>query len=182
MRGVCKPGGIDDNKSAGDSGCNKCGNPVNAGSGNKYQLEADYGNPGQIMFERYYNGKGGSTARLGVNWTGGYDRSISTSAGSWAAVMRDSGKSLQRILDDTLDFSKVEAGKLEVRPEPASVARVVEGVFNLYSGNAAFKNLKFSCHTSASISPWLLVDPLRLRVALPHLVSTSARRRSSCTT
>ena len=90
-------------------------------------------------------------------------------------VMRDSGKSLQRILDDTLDFSKVEAGKLEVRPEPASVARVVEGVFNLYSGNAAFKNLKFSCHTSASISPWLLVDPLRLRQILNNLVSNAIR-------
>src|SRR4051794_10657697 len=52
-------------------------------------------------------------------------------------VVRESGKSLQRIIDDILDISKIEAGKLEVRPEAASIASAVEAVRNIYSGNAS---------------------------------------------
>jgi len=43
-------------------------------------------------------------------------------------VVRESGKSLQRIIDDILDFSKIEAGKLEVRPAVASIASTVKEV------------------------------------------------------
>jgi len=45
-------------------------------------------------------------------------------------VVRESGKSLQRIIDDILDFSKIEAGKLEVRPIVASIASTVKAVSN----------------------------------------------------
>jgi PAS domain S-box-containing protein len=90
-------------------------------------------------------------------------------------VVRESGRSLQRIIDDILDFSKIEAGKLEVRPEPASVEKAVEGVFSLYSGNAISKGILLRYSVDPQISSSLLFDPLRLRQILNNLVSNAIK-------
>jgi PAS domain S-box-containing protein len=90
-------------------------------------------------------------------------------------VMRESGRSLQGIIDDILDFSKIEAGKLEVRPEATSIATAVEGVRNLYSGNASSKGVLLTCRVDARISPALMVDAMRLRQILNNLVSNALK-------
>ncbi len=90
-------------------------------------------------------------------------------------VVRESGRSLQRIIDDILDFSKIEAGKLEVCPEPASITAAVETVRNIYSGLASAKSVLFSYTVDPDISPALLVDPMRLRQILNNLVSNALK-------
>ena len=91
------------------------------------------------------------------------------------SVVRESGNSLQRIIDDILDFSKIEAGKLEISPEPSSIAEVVESTCNIYAGNASSKGLLLKCDVDARISPALVVDPLRLRQILNNLVSNAIK-------
>jgi two-component system, NarL family, sensor histidine kinase EvgS len=91
------------------------------------------------------------------------------------AVVRESGKSLLRIIDDILDFSKVEAGKLEVKPEPASLRDIVERVRDIYMGSASSKGLLLGTHFDARISSWLVVDPGRLQQVLNNLVSNAVK-------
>ncbi|HYC35260.1 MAG TPA: ATP-binding protein [Usitatibacter sp.] len=90
-------------------------------------------------------------------------------------VVRESGRSLQRIIDDILDFSKIEAGKLELRPEPASVADIVERVHNIYAGNASSKGLLLRRWVDPDISPAVVVDPLRLQQVLNNLASNAIK-------
>ncbi|HZZ91193.1 MAG TPA: ATP-binding protein [Usitatibacter sp.] len=90
-------------------------------------------------------------------------------------IVRDSGRSLLRIIDDILDFSKIEAGKLEVAPEVASVAKMVARVAAIYSGNASSKALTLKSHCDPRISPAVLVDPLRLQQILNNLVSNAIK-------
>jgi signal transduction histidine kinase/CheY-like chemotaxis protein/CHASE3 domain sensor protein/HPt (histidine-containing phosphotransfer) domain-containing protein len=90
-------------------------------------------------------------------------------------VVRESGKSLQRIIDDILDFSKIEAGKLEVRPTVASIAATIKAVSNIFSGNASSKCLDLMCYIDPQISPALLVDPMRLRQILNNFVSNALK-------
>ena len=90
-------------------------------------------------------------------------------------IVRESGKSLLRIIDDILDFSKIEAGKLEVRPEAASITNILEGVHNIYAGNASSKGLSFAVVADPLISPALLADPLRLRQILNNFVSNALK-------
>ena len=52
-------------------------------------------------------------------------------------LVRESSRSLLRIIDDILDFSKIEAGKLEVRPEVVSIKRLIEEVHSIYSATRA---------------------------------------------
>ena len=90
-------------------------------------------------------------------------------------VVRESGKSLQRIIDDILDFSKIEAGKLEVRPVVASIASTVKAVSNIFSGNASSKCLDLKCSIDPQISPAVLVDSMRLRQIISNFVSNALK-------
>jgi CheY-like chemotaxis protein/HPt (histidine-containing phosphotransfer) domain-containing protein/two-component sensor histidine kinase len=90
-------------------------------------------------------------------------------------VVRESGKSLLRIIDDILDFSKIEAGKLEVHPEAASIKEVIKSVQNIYAGSASSKGLLIKHSVDPQISPAVLVDALRLRQILNNFVSNALK-------
>lgn len=90
-------------------------------------------------------------------------------------VVRESGKSLLRIIDDILDFSKIEAGKLDVFPDVVSIAAVIAAVCNLYSSNASRKGLLIRSSVDPAISPALLVDPMRLRQILNNVISNALK-------
>jgi NO-binding membrane sensor protein with MHYT domain/CheY-like chemotaxis protein/two-component sensor histidine kinase len=94
-------------------------------------------------------------------------------------VVRESSKSLLRIIDDILDFSKIEAGKLDLLAQPTSIKTVIDDLHRLYSGNASSKGLAIQSSTDARISPALIVDPLRLRQILGNLVSNAIKFTSA---
>jgi PAS domain S-box-containing protein len=88
---------------------------------------------------------------------------------------RESARSLLGIIDDILDVSKIEAGRLELRPEPTAVGDVVEGVFLVYSVAASAKSLLLMRTVDTRISPALVVDPLRLRQILNNFTSNAIK-------
>lgn len=90
-------------------------------------------------------------------------------------TVRDSAHSLLRIIDDLLDFSKMEAGRLALREEAVSVADIVEGVRQIYLGVASAKDLTLSSTIDDGISPALLADPLRLRQILSNFASNAIK-------
>jgi signal transduction histidine kinase/DNA-binding response OmpR family regulator len=94
-------------------------------------------------------------------------------------VVRESGRSLLRIIDDILDFSRIESGKLELRPEATSVAIVVERVCDVYSGNASSKNLTLKRSVDGRISAAVMVDQLRLQQILNNLASNAIKFTAS---
>jgi PAS domain S-box-containing protein len=90
-------------------------------------------------------------------------------------AVQESGRSLQRIIDDILDFSKVEAGKLEIRPEPTRVHDVVQGIHRVYAGSAHNVGLAFNASVDPAIAPAVLIDGLRLRQILGNFVSNAIK-------
>jgi two-component system sensor histidine kinase EvgS len=87
----------------------------------------------------------------------------------------DSGQSLLRIVNDVLDWSKIEAGKLELSPQPASITQVVSGVLRTYAGVARAKSLMLEQHVDARLSPAHIVDPMRLSQVLNNFVSNALK-------
>lgn len=90
-------------------------------------------------------------------------------------LVRESSRSLLRIIDDILDFSKIEAGKLEIRPEIVSIKRLIEEVQSIYLGNASSKGLIVRRMVDPRVSPALRVDPVRLRQILNNFVSNAIK-------
>ena len=88
---------------------------------------------------------------------------------------RESARSLLGIIDDILDVSKIEAGKLELLPEPTSVGDVIESVYLVYSVAASAKRLLLMRVVDRRLSPALVVDPLRLRQILNNFTSNAIK-------
>lgn len=90
-------------------------------------------------------------------------------------TIRNSGRSLLRILNDILDFSKIEAGKLEIEHEPFDPARVVAETCKLFSPRAAENGTVISWRIDESLPPLVRGDATRLRQVLSNLISNSVK-------
>jgi two-component system, NarL family, sensor histidine kinase EvgS len=90
-------------------------------------------------------------------------------------VVRESSKSLLRIIDDILDFSKIEAGRLEIQPAVASVQQVVERVCTAYRGSASSKGLLLTVAIDPQVGAAHTFDSLRVRQILGNLVSNAIK-------
>lgn len=90
-------------------------------------------------------------------------------------VILKSTQSLLAIINDVLDLSKIEAGKLELDCVPLRPAEVVDDVVSLFAERAASKNLDLACY----VAPWLAHrvkgDPVRLNQVLSNLVNNALK-------
>ncbi len=90
-------------------------------------------------------------------------------------IARVSGRGLVRLIDDVLDHAKIEAGKLEIRLEPMSIAQLLRQVVHCHHGVASAKNIMLTQSADPRISPWLMADSLRVLQILDNLVSNALK-------
>ncbi|WP_247872206.1 response regulator [Azospirillum sp. TSO35-2] len=91
------------------------------------------------------------------------------------ATMRDSGAALLRIIDDILDLSKIEAGKLDLEEQDLRPAELVEGVADLLAPQAHQKGLALICDIDPSVPVRLRGDSGRLRQILFNLTGNAIK-------
>ncbi len=90
-------------------------------------------------------------------------------------TMRDSATSLLRIIDDILDLSKIEAGKLDLEDQDLQPAELLEGVADLLAPQAHQKALALICDIDASAPPLVRGDSGRLRQILFNLTGNAIK-------
>jgi PAS domain S-box-containing protein len=88
---------------------------------------------------------------------------------------RNSGKGLLRIVDDILDWSKIEAGKLNLAPRPAAILPMLKGVAATYGPLASAKGIQLRYHLDESLRQAYLFDPLRLSQILNNFTSNAIK-------
>ncbi|MDX8398892.1 MAG: PAS domain S-box protein [Gallionellaceae bacterium] len=86
-----------------------------------------------------------------------------------------SAKSLLTILNDILDLSKLESGKMELEAIPFSIREVLEGVEDVVKVGAAIKGLSVSVYLDGSVPPCVTGDPTRLRQVLLNLAGNAVK-------
>ena len=94
-------------------------------------------------------------------------------------TIRASGEVLLDIVNDVLDISKIEAGKLELEKVPFSIRHVVDDVCNLFSLKAAEKYLPLLTEYTTPMPERVLGDPFRFRQILLNLVSNAVKFTNS---
>lgn len=87
----------------------------------------------------------------------------------------DSAQSLLRIINDILDLSKIEAGKLEVEAVPFDLDRPLAQLDNMFSQFASSKGIAFALAVDAAVPRGLVGDPLRLSQVLTNLVGNAVK-------
>ncbi|MBK8598713.1 MAG: response regulator [Holophagales bacterium] len=85
-----------------------------------------------------------------------------------------SGHHLLKIINDILDLSKIEAGRMELRPEPLPLLSVVEGVCHVVRGMAARTSISLEVRVPPDLPP-LEADPVKLRQVLYNLLSNAVK-------
>ncbi|WP_133255235.1 hybrid sensor histidine kinase/response regulator [Phenylobacterium kunshanense] len=90
-------------------------------------------------------------------------------------VIRESGATLLSLLNDVLDLSKIEAGKLEIVEAPFRVDELTERVCGTFAGVAAAKNLALDHTVDPTVAGVWIGDGLRLRQVLSNLVSNAVK-------
>ncbi|MBC3953855.1 response regulator [Pseudomonas triticifolii] len=93
----------------------------------------------------------------------------------FAESIYSAGNDLLNLINDILDISKVEAGKLEVRPENSSVSRLVDGLRNMFQPLATEKRLEFTVEMQAGAPTMLFTDRQRLEQILKNLLSNAIK-------
>jgi CheY-like chemotaxis protein len=89
-------------------------------------------------------------------------------------VLDRSGQMLIRVLNDILDYSKLEAGKIVLEMVPVNVMELVDDVSSLIIPSAEAKGLQIKV-THRDQPPLLLLDPTRLRQILSNLLSNAVK-------
>ncbi len=93
----------------------------------------------------------------------------------YAEAVRVSADCLLGIINDILDISKLEAGKVELEEIEFSLSTVVEDVVELLSPKAFEKSLEIACHVDAEARRTLKGDPNRLRQIVLNLLSNALK-------
>jgi PAS domain S-box-containing protein len=90
-------------------------------------------------------------------------------------TVRESAMALLRIIDDILDFSKVEAGRMELEHLPLDVTPLVEGVCSALAPVARARGVLLSVHLDAEVTERVVGDAGRLRQVLNNLVGNAIK-------
>ncbi|MBN1866619.1 response regulator [Candidatus Sumerlaeota bacterium] len=93
----------------------------------------------------------------------------------YAEIVLRSGNSLLGLLNDILDYSKIEAGRLDLETIDFSPRATLDGVVDLLSERASAKGLEFACLVSHEIPLSLRGDPGRLRQVLLNLAGNAIK-------
>lgn len=88
---------------------------------------------------------------------------------------RDSAASLLLLLNDILDYSKLEAGQLRLETLAFSVRREADDVLSLLEARAAEKELSFSAEIAPDVPDWVMGDPTRFRQLLTNLAGNALK-------
>ena len=93
----------------------------------------------------------------------------------YADIIARSGKSLLTIINDILDLSKIESGKLELETVPLSPDALVADVASLFWEKARDKNLELATYVSPDVPAEILGDGTRLNQVITNLVNNALK-------
>jgi CheY-like chemotaxis protein len=90
-------------------------------------------------------------------------------------IVQNSADSLMALLNDILDLSRIEAGKLSIEPVPFSPRTLVQETVQLLAVTAQAKGLAIRVECGSEVPEIVVADPLRLRQVLVNLLGNSIK-------
>lgn len=94
---------------------------------------------------------------------------------NYATAADSSGRALLSIIDEILDTSKIESGRMDLEAYPFSLLALVESVTELLSPRAHAKGIEIACHVSRHCAAIVRGDELRLRQVLLNLAGNAIK-------
>ena len=93
----------------------------------------------------------------------------------YAHVIQTSGHGLLSLIDEILDLSKIESGKMDVEFRPVSVKEITNDIRSLFVPLAKEKNIDFIIHISEDCPAFMETDKMRIEQILKNLISNAIK-------
>lgn len=94
---------------------------------------------------------------------------------TYGQAVHSSGEALLNLVDDMLDFSRIEAGRLDLRPAPTDIAAMLQDIGELLAGRAHGKSIDLAIDIGIGLPASVMVDAHRLRQVLINLVGNAVK-------
>ncbi|SDL29521.1 HAMP domain-containing protein [Nonomuraea jiangxiensis] len=104
-----------------------------------------------------------------------HTRNLTPKQVEYAEIIHSAGSDLLQLINDILDLSKVEAGKMDVNPEWVPLRRLLDYVEATFRPMTSEKSLDFTVYTAPGMPGELLTDDSRLRQVLRNLLSNAVK-------
>ena len=92
-----------------------------------------------------------------------------------AITIQDSSEAMLALLNDILDFEKIERGKMDFEELNVDIHRLIKGVATLMNGHAAQKGIELRTKIGDTLPQYVVADPTRLRQVLLNLTGNSIK-------
>lgn len=89
--------------------------------------------------------------------------------------VQKSSNHLLSLLNDVLDFTRIESGKVTISPEPMDITQLTDNVQAIMNGLLYNRDLKFEVHREISKNPYVLADVVRIREVLVNLLGNAVK-------
>jgi signal transduction histidine kinase/CheY-like chemotaxis protein len=103
------------------------------------------------------------------------EASLDPENASYVEAIRSSGSALIALIDEILDLSKIEAGRIDLVVETVDLRRLTEGVVELLAPRAQSKGIEIAASFSAAAPRFVRADGLRLRQVLTNLAGNAVK-------
>ncbi len=103
------------------------------------------------------------------------DTSLDDEQRKFARAVRESADTLVLMLNDILDLSKLEAGRVELEALPFSLTRLIESVVEIMQPQATIKHVAVTTDMAPELDGFFLGDPTRLRQIVFNLIGNAVK-------
>ena len=93
----------------------------------------------------------------------------------YVQTIQTSGQTMLRVINDVLDFSKMESGAMQLEPAPLELSRCIEDVFGIVAAAAQKKRLELLYLIDHNVPAWIEADINRVRQVLVNLVNNAVK-------
>jgi CheY-like chemotaxis protein/signal transduction histidine kinase/CHASE3 domain sensor protein len=101
------------------------------------------------------------------------DRNLTAAQVKFAQTITSAGNDLLALINDVLDLSRIESGKVELAPEPVSIASTIDGLVKTFQPTADQNRLRFSWSVEPGVPEGIETDAQRLGQILKNLLSNA---------
>jgi len=103
------------------------------------------------------------------------DTNLTPEQVTYAKAVRTSGDTLLSLIEEILDFSKVEAGRIDLEARPLSISALVEDAAELLAPRAQAKGIEIACYSDDRLPARVVGDVARLRQVLLNLAGNAIK-------
>lgn len=114
-------------------------------------------------------------AILGFSQIMGFDQAIPRNARSNLDTINRAGEHLLAMINDILDLSKIESGRIELRPEPFDLHRLLSDIGEMIRSRAQAKDLLFNLRQDPDLSRYISADQGKIRQILINLLGNAVK-------